>query len=328
MSHLLAHTTTGHVTPHSGAAAAALRLRASAWDAELTELPGQISLWLWGCELRLIDDAGALRLVLSGPERRLVDTLRDCAAEIMAEAGLAVGWDRVDAGALAPGLTLARAVSVTRRSPSFVRVRLAGPGLDRFAPDAGLHFRLLIPPQGRAPQWPRVAATGRTVWPDGPDALHRAVYTVADSGPGWIDLDAFVHTPSPTCDWIAAGAVGSTVGVLGPGGGGCPPAARLWLFGDQTALPAIARMLALTRGDATAVLQADPADLGALAGDPRVSLCGDPLAALCGHAGTAAPAADAHVWFAGRADQARAARAHLLAQGWSKGAITCAAYWG
>lgn len=328
MAHLRTYGTTGLVTPHSGAAAAALRLRAAAWDARLTELPGQLSLWLWGCELRLLDDAGTLRLVLSGPERRLVDTLRDCAAEIMEGAGLAIAWDHVDVGALAPGLTLATVTSVTRRSPSFMRVRLAGAGLDRFTPDAGLHFRLLIPPAGLQASWPRVAPTGRTVWPQGADALHRAVYTVADCGDGWIAFDALRHTPSPTCDWIEAGAAGRTVGVLGPGGGGCPQAGRLWLFGDETALPAITRMLPLAPAEAQSVLRADAVDLGPLAGDPRVSLCDDLLAALIHHGPAGTPDADAHVWFAGRADQARAARAHLLARGWGKAAITCAAYWG
>lgn len=76
--------------PRSGAAVAALRLRAAAWEIELTELPGQISLWLWGCELRLVDDAVGLRLMLSGPERRLVDTLRDCAAARLRSG--AAGW--------------------------------------------------------------------------------------------------------------------------------------------------------------------------------------------------------------------------------------------
>ncbi|ARJ70827.1 siderophore-interacting protein [Paracoccus contaminans] len=332
VAHLRTHGTSGIVTPRSGAAAAALRLRAAAWEIELTELPGQISLRLWGCDLRLVDDALGLRLVLSGPERRLVDTLRDCAAEMMAEAGLSIAWDRVDAGALAPGLSLATVVGVRRRTPSFWRVRLAGPDLERFTPDAGLHFRLLIPPAGRDPVWPRVAASGRTAWPEGADSLHRAVYTLSDcgrtGGTGWIEFDACRHSPSPTCNWIEGGALGKTVGVLGPGGGTCPQARRLWLFGDETALPAIGRMLPMAQGQARAVLRAEPADLGALAGDARVTRCDDLLDALLGHPAARRPDEGAHVWFAGRADQARAARAHLLACGWNKASITCAAYWG
>lgn len=331
MAHLRRHSTTGILSSRSGAAAAALRLRAAAWDIQLTELPNQLGLWIWGCELRLVDDSDTLRLELSGPERRLVETLRDTATQMMGDAGLAIQWDRVDAGALAPGLSLATVVSVLDRSPGFLRMRLTGTQLDRFHHDSSLHFRLLIPPPGRAPVWPRVAPTGRTMWPEGADMPHRAVYTVSDFGgegdAGWIDVDVFRHANSPTCDWLTAGPVGSTVGVLGPGGGGCPTAERLWLFGDETALPAISRILA-AHGTAQAVLSAHPEDMGALSADARVSRTDDLMAALVAHPAARQPAPGASIWFAGHADQARAARAHLLAQGWAKADICCAAYWG
>lgn len=319
-----AHFLVGHLPSRAGAASAALRLRAAAWQAPLVEEPGRLTLELWGCRLELSDTGTGQRLALSGPERRLVDTLRDAATEIMEEAGLAVAWDRVDAGSLAPGLSLVRVAAITRRSPRFVRVRVEGPDLGRFGGDS-LHFRLLIPPQARPPVWPRVAETGRTRWPEGADAPHRAVYTVAEHGDGWVAFDVFLHPGSPTCDWLDRGPCGETVGVLGPGGGGCPASDRLFLYGDETALPAISRMLAMTRGTASAVLRAHPDDMGAMADDPRARRGDDLLTALL--ADTPAPSPGGHVWFAGRADQARAARAHLLATGWGRQQITCAAYW-
>ncbi|MCO6363033.1 SIP domain-containing protein [Paracoccus sp. 08] len=252
MSHLRSHHGTGLIPRASGAAVAALKARAAMWEAPLVEDEAGLSLLIWGAELRLTRQADALRIDLLAPEDRLVGILRDSATEILAEAGVEVAWDDVDAGALAPGLALLRVAGVSRPVPGFLRVRLAGPQAGQFA-QGGYHFRLLLPPAGRAAIWPRVAASGRTVWPDG----------------------------------------------------------------------AITRMLAETRGTASAVLCCDAADLGALADDPRVTRCDDLMAAL-----VAMPdPAGGHVWFAADAARARAARSHLLARGLTKTQFTAAAYW-
>ncbi|MEE2860085.1 MAG: siderophore-interacting protein [Paracoccus sp. (in: a-proteobacteria)] len=322
MTHLRNYHGTGLIAPASGAAVAALKARAAAWDVPLTETTDGLCLHIWGAELRLIPDAGALRIDLLAPEDRLIGILRDSATEIMAEAGLQVAWENVQAGALAPGLSLMTVSAVTRPVTGFRRVRLTGPDAGRFG-HGGLHFRLLLPPAGRIAVWPRVAATGRTLWPEGSDALHRPVYTVLGYGPDWLEFDIFHHTPSPTCDWVASDPVGQTVGVLGPGGGWCPDAPSLLLMGDQTALPAVARILSLTQGCARAILRCDRDDLGALDADPRVSRCGNLLAAL----EETEIAADMHVWFAASAPEARAARALLLKRGLPRKQITSAAYW-
>ena len=322
MSHQSRYRNSGTIPSASGAAAAALRARAAAWEMPLAETPEALSLFVWGCELRLVPHRDDLRVELFAPERRLIGNLQDSATDLFAEAGLTVRWDRVDVGALAPGLSLMRVVSVARRSPGFLRVRLTGPDAGRFGAE-GLHFRLLLPPAGRAPVWPRVGATGRTEWPAGPDALHRPVYTVAEQRDDWLDFEIFCHPGSPTCDWALADPVGAELGIIGPGGGWCPEGDRLHLFGDETALPAIARILALTRGTATAHLAASAEDLGDLARDPRVTRCGDLLAALA----CAEPRPDSIVWFAAEADQARAARKHLLARGLDRKAVITAGYW-
>ncbi|MCZ0961347.1 siderophore-interacting protein [Paracoccus benzoatiresistens] len=323
MSLLRSHRNSGTIPQASGAAAAALKARAAAWEVPLVETPEALSLFVWGCELRLVPDSDAVRIELSAPEARLIGSLQDSATELFAEAGLEVSWDRVDAGALAPGLSLMRVVSAKQRSPGFIRVRLSGPDAARFG-IGSLHFRLLLPPAGRAPVWPRIGATGRTEWPGGADALHRPVYTVADQGGDWLDFDIYRHDGSPTCDWALSGPEGAEVGIIGPGGGWCPEAGRLHLLGDETALPAITRMLELAGGKATAHVRAAWPDMGPLAADPRVTRCDDLLAALAGL--DLAPGA--FVWFAGEAGQARQARQHLLARGVDRKAFTAAAYWG
>lgn len=323
MSHLRSHRNFGIISMASGAAAAALKARAAAWEVPLVETAEAVSLFVWGCELRLVPGGDHVRIELTAPEARLIGNLQDSATELFADAGLHVHWDRVDAGALAPGLSLMRVQSVMGRSPGFIRVRLAGPDAVRFG-RGSLHFRLLLPPAGRAAVWPRIGASGRTEWPDGADALHRPVYTVADQQGDWLDFDIFRHAGSPTCDWASSGPEGATVGVIGPGGGWCPDAERLHLFGDETALPAIARMLDLAGGEVTAHVRAGYPDLGPLAADPRVSRCDDLMAALA--ALDLGPGA--FVWFAGEAGQARQARQHLLARGMDRKAFTAAAYWG
>ncbi|WP_103172056.1 siderophore-interacting protein [Paracoccus sp. SY] len=323
MSQLRSHRNFGTIPRASGAAAAALKARAAAWEVPLVETPEALSMFVWGCELRLVPGGDDLRVELSAPEKRLIGSLQDSATELFAEAGLEVAWDRVDTGALAPGLSLMRVRSVTRRSPGFIRVRIAGPDAARFGVGS-LHFRLLLPPRGRAAVWPRIGASGRTEWPEGPDALHRPVYTVAAQAEDWVDFDIFRHAGSPTCDWALSGPEGVEVGIIGPGGGWCPEAERLHLFGDETALPAIARMLDLARCEVTAHVRAGYPDLGPLAADPRVTRCDDLLATLA----SADPGQGDFVWFAAEAGQARQARKHLLARGMARKAFTTAAYWG
>lgn len=323
MSDLQSFRSTGVIHQASGAAAAALKARALAWDVPLVESPDRLSLLVWDCELRLTVQPDGLRIDLSGPEQRLIGNLRESAAELFAEVGLSIDWDHVDVGALAPGLSLMRVESVRKPTPNFLRVRLTGAEAGRFG-TGSLHFRLLLPPAGRAPVWPRVTASGRTAWPEGADALHRPVYTVADQQDDWLEFDIFRHHGSPTCDWAEANAKGQTVGVIGPGGGWCPEADQLCLFGDETALPAIARMLTLARGQVRATVRCSEDDLGALGTDPRVTRCDDLLLALQQHE---AAGDDNFLWFAGNADQARKAREHLLQLGRAKKSFTVAAYW-
>ncbi|AUH66495.1 siderophore-interacting protein [Paracoccus zhejiangensis] len=323
MSHHRSHRRLGLIRRGSGAAIAALQARAAAWDVPLSEHENGLSLSVWGSELRLTHEQSELRIELLAPEERLTGVLRDSATELFAEVGISVEWDDLEVGALAPGLSLMRVLSVTRPSPNFLRVWLAGADAARLA-TGGLHFRLLLPPAGRDPAWPRVGPTGRTVWPEGADALHRPVYTVLNQEGCWLDFDIFRHADSPTCHWAEGDPVGQTIGVMGPGGGACPEADRLWLYGDATALPAITRMMRLARGRVSAMIDCHPEDLGELAGDPRVKTGSDLLGALRRQGAIG----DGDViWFAAGAKDATAARVILKDAGVPKRQCIVAAYW-
>ncbi|WP_245420708.1 MULTISPECIES: siderophore-interacting protein [unclassified Mesorhizobium] len=136
--------------------------------------------------------------------------------------------------------------SSTRLSPHMQRVRFAGRDLGRFA-HGGLHVRLLLPPAGRQPVWPLMGVDGMMVWPSGEDALTVRVYTIRalDVAGGWLDIDFVLHpgTETPAADFALSARAGDVVGMIGPGGGGVPEAQNLLLLGDDTALPAIGRIL-------------------------------------------------------------------------------------
>lgn len=322
MTHLRGYKSSGVIPTASGAAIAALKARAAAWDVPLTETPDHLIMAVWGCELRLTAQTDSMNVDLSGPEQRLIGNLRDSATELFAEIGLAIAWDHVDTGALAPGLSLMEVRDIQDISPNFVRVRLAGPEAARFA-EGGYHFRLLLPPQGRDAVWPRVKDTGRVGWPEGPDALHRAVYTVVQQAGDWLDFDIYRHLNSPTCDWAARKMLGQTVGIIGPGGGGCPNADTIHLFGDETALPAMRRILSESPAKVTAHLRCHPDDIGDLRDDPRLRISQNLREALA-----QTPIADGDfVWFATDTDQTRLARKDLVARGVAKRDMLVAAYW-
>lgn len=151
-----------------------------------------------------------------------------------------------DAGRPPANFTLARLVEARPIGAAFWRVRLQAPGLRRFAGDDSLHFRLVLPrPGDLGPEWPVLGGNGQVVWPRGDKALHRPVYTTraCDAGAGWLDLDIFDHPGGRAIAWARSAGPGAPAGLLGPSGGGIPQAARLLLAGDETAYPALARIL-------------------------------------------------------------------------------------
>lgn len=143
-------------------------------------------------------------------------------------------------------------------TPRMRRVVLAGDAA-HFA-RGGLHVRVLIPPAGRAPVWPHADANWRMVWPQGADALVRRVYTVraVDPARGEIALDVALHD-GPGAGWARAATPGDRVGLLGPGGVSPEPAPWQLYAGDETALPAIARLLETLPAQARAVVRIEVA---------------------------------------------------------------------
>lgn len=147
--------------------------------------------------------------------------------------------------------------AVVRRAhdvtPAMRRVILACEDTAHFE-SGGLHVSVLVPPTGREPVWPRVGPDNRVIWPSGADALVRRIYTIRSIDPVSKEfaIDVVLHDSSPGSTWARKARAGDRVGLLGPGGGDVVPADWYLLCGDETALPAIARIAAALPASARA----------------------------------------------------------------------------
>jgi NADPH-dependent ferric siderophore reductase len=138
-------------------------------------------------------------------------------------------------------------VSVAAVTPSVRRVTLTGTAEAVVA--AGPTVNLLVPRvDDPAPRWPSVARDGRVVWPVGAHGVALRSYTARRQDParGEVEIDFVLHGDGPAASWAAAATPGAVLGIAGSGDLGMRPAATVLLVGDETALPAISRILAET----------------------------------------------------------------------------------
>ena len=142
--------------------------------------------------------------------------------------------------------------AVTQVTPSVRRVLLSG--TEAAVAAAGPTVNVLVPRVGdSAPRWPHVARDGRIVWPDGAHGVSLRSYTARRQDPaaGEVEMDFVLHGDGPAAAWAEAG---SLLGVAGGGALGDRPAGWLLLAGDETALPAISRILAAAPATTTGVV--------------------------------------------------------------------------
>lgn len=193
-------------------------------------------------ETLFVEAAGVDPIGLSYMKLIFVDHIREYLAE---EVEIEWEGDGQHHG-VPPFFREARVTAARRLTRSMQRVTFAVPDLEAL-PLGELHVRLLLPPEDLPPVWPMLTASGALSFPAGPAALLARVYTIrhVDRARGEVDIDFVLH---PTAErtagsWAATCRPGDVAGLLGPGGGAIPQAPRLLLLGDETALPAIARML-------------------------------------------------------------------------------------
>ena len=138
--------------------------------------------------------------------------------------------------------------SIIKVSPHLFRLTLGGPELSGFATlAADDHVRVLFPAQGQStPQLPPVV-NGQVQWPRDRSGFVIRDYTPVRFDPlsQELDLELVWHPRGHVSTWLSSAKPGDILGVAGPRGSHrlTRQPQGLWLIGDETALPAIARFL-------------------------------------------------------------------------------------
>ncbi len=204
-----------------------------------------------GCTLDIRQNLESLTVSIAAPSSNMLFFLKEAVAMHVVEvdpiAGEALRWSGIGEATAQP-LNFRPLALINRTQPcaNMVRLTLSGDDVVRLAQD-GLHVKLMIPmDRTRDPAWPTVGANGVTRWPDGPDRLHVRYFTIRALRPELheVDIDVVQHAGGMISDWASKATKGDRIGVMGPGGGAIPVQRDGLLFaGDETALPAIARIL-------------------------------------------------------------------------------------
>jgi NADPH-dependent ferric siderophore reductase len=202
---------------------------------------------------RIEIDAGRLLIDLDCPTAETLHMSRNILAEHLfyfaEDQPFELTWSEPTSLSALPNLHEVTVVSAEDVTPHMRRVIFSCADVAPFV-DGDMHVRLLVPPKGKPPVWPGFREDGRIAWPEGENELVVRVYTIravdAERGELWID---FLQHPSPDvstpgADFARDAQPGDVAALLGPGAGSLPAARSLLLIGDESALPAIARIAA------------------------------------------------------------------------------------
>lgn len=316
---------------------ARLRDEAEEHDIDLDEGPdGALSLAFGSGRFSLrLRAGGAAELTARAETEAWLFAMQEAVSEHLL-AGLLTdhtGWSRAPRpGDLAPNVTLVTVESVQPISRDFYRLVLVG-AMDRFIDPRNMHLRLLLPPQGRAPVWPRIGARGRADWPQGGDKLHDVVYTLRrwqrDGTQIRAEIDMLAHEGGQALDWLHQAGPGAQIAIAGPGGGGHLTQRPAIMAGDATAFPVIARLIEDGQA-APRILLIGHEDYPwpAIPTTTRIEQVADAdaaIEALTGFIGC--PSGNGGLWAAGERGMIDRLRQMAKAAGWPRGAMTLAAYW-
>ncbi len=144
-----------------------------------------------------------------------------------------------------PTFSVAQVVSTEQINDVFMRIRVKADDVERFFKDH-MHFRVIYPKvTGTTPVWPYMNEARRTIWPSGDQELLKPIYTIRqiDEVNRTFDFDVYLHDDGPTAEWSKRVQSGEECGLIGPAGGWMPVADKMLFAGDETAIPAIARIL-------------------------------------------------------------------------------------
>jgi len=245
---------------------AALRSHMAEHDVEIRHVEDVVVARVRAGEARLHAGAAELSLEARAPSQSQLENLASFLASHVLEFAHpekpSIEWSGLAAGARFSDFREMTVTRVEDLTPHMRRVSLRGDDLGRFDTDEDLHVRLFFPPPGQEPLWPVRGADGlvQPVPEERKPAVRKYTIRRIDVAAGTLDVDFVLHEASgPGSDWAKAAAPGQRIGMAGPGGRSAKRADWMLLAGDETALPAIARILeglpATARG--IAVLLAD-----------------------------------------------------------------------
>lgn len=168
---------------------------------------------------------------------------------------LQIDWEENwSAGRLPPSFTILKVDALQRITSWMMRVTLKCPDVARFDRPDALHVQVLIN---------FAIATGAAEREPPSPIWRRYTVRAVDRARSTIDLDVFLHGEAgPGAAWIAALRIGDLVGVAGPSGGSIGSADRFLIAGDETAVPAISRILGLIPGHCRGQVLIEIADGG------------------------------------------------------------------
>lgn len=202
---------------------------------------------------------GRLRIRLETADRGALEMLRSYVTtslpEFLGGADMRLDWrGEMAVGRLFADFREVRLVSNVAIAPRIRRLTFTGDDVARFGSETDIHVRMYFPPEGlETPEWPRPGADGRTVWPEEGRRPEVRYYTVRRYDPARreITIDFIMHDDEgPGSAFAARATPGAIAGMAGPVGRAAPPATWTLLAGDETALPAIARILETMPRDA------------------------------------------------------------------------------
>lgn len=237
--------------------------------AEVSRQAGEVVLRLSGCTARFFGEGARTCVEIEAPDfEHLYFARMTIASHILEFAGEAapeIRWSGDSDGQTRPPnfqvLTVIGSHDVT---PHMRRLRFRCQNAARFAGLDALHLNLLIQrPELRSPVWPSVASSGVIEWEDPDHKPFLRKYTVrsVDVETEEIEIDFVIHSDvGPGSRFAETVVIGTEVGVFGPGGGGLVVADWYLFAGDETALPAIARMFANLPFAATGIAYIEVAD--------------------------------------------------------------------
>ena len=198
-------------------------------------------------------DTGRLLIDLDCPTAEALQMSRTILAEHLfyfaEDQPFELTWSEPTSLSALPNLHEVTVVSSEDVTPHMRRVIFSCADVSPFI-GGDMHVRLLVPPKGKAPVWPGFREDGRIAWPEGEDALLVRVYTIraVDAGRGQLWIDFLQHSApgvaTPGADFARDAQPGDVAALLGPGGGDLPSAESILFIGDESALPAIARIVA------------------------------------------------------------------------------------